>query len=85
MPERWLADADVRFANDKRDAVNPFSFGPRNCLGKALAYAELYSIMARVVYNFDMELDPKSSNWLDQRASIFWEKGPLWLKMTPRI
>lgn len=84
LPERWLANADARFASDKRNAVNPFSFGPRNCLGKALAYAEMYSIMARVVYNFDMELDIRSSDWLNQRAFIFWEKGPLWVKITPR-
>ncbi|UPK91762.1 hypothetical protein LCI18_002697 [Fusarium solani-melongenae] len=32
IPERWLGDS--RFANDRLDAVQPFSFGPRNCLGK---------------------------------------------------
>lgn len=31
-PERWLGDS--RFAKDKLDAVEPFSIGPRNCLGK---------------------------------------------------
>jgi cytochrome P450 len=32
VPERWLGDE--KYADDKRDVVNPFSFGPRNCLGK---------------------------------------------------
>lgn len=32
IPERWLGDA--RFASDKRDAFQPFSWGPRNCIGK---------------------------------------------------
>jgi cytochrome P450 len=32
VPERWLGDE--RYAGDQRDVVNPFSFGPRNCLGK---------------------------------------------------
>lgn len=32
VPERWMGDA--RYANDKRDSMQPFSFGPRNCLGK---------------------------------------------------
>ena len=32
IPERWLGDA--RFVNDKKDILQPFSFGPRNCLGK---------------------------------------------------
>ncbi|KAL1606170.1 hypothetical protein SLS60_003571 [Paraconiothyrium brasiliense] len=32
VPERWLGDE--KYVNDNRDAMNPFSFGPRNCLGK---------------------------------------------------
>jgi cytochrome P450 len=32
IPERWLGDPI--FANDERQAVQPFSVGPRNCIGK---------------------------------------------------
>jgi cytochrome P450 len=32
IPERWTGDQ--RFVNDKLTAVQPFSVGPRNCLGK---------------------------------------------------
>lgn len=31
-PERWLDDP--RFESDKKAAAQPFSFGPRNCIGK---------------------------------------------------
>lgn len=34
IPERWLADRDARFAKEKKDVFQPFSFGPRNCIGK---------------------------------------------------
>ena len=44
IPERWLEgsggkkdseDSSLRvFAADKRDAMQPFSTGPRNCIGK---------------------------------------------------
>ena len=33
IPERWI-DTEGRFANDKRGVVQPFSFGPRNCVGR---------------------------------------------------
>ena len=34
-PERWLeAERPARYESDKREVVQPFSFGPRNCLGK---------------------------------------------------
>lgn len=32
IPERWLGDE--RFADDKQTAMQAFSFGPRNCIGK---------------------------------------------------
>lgn len=31
-PERWLGDSEYK--NDHLDAVEPFSYGPQNCLGK---------------------------------------------------
>jgi len=34
IPERWLKDAPAKFKDDNHAAMNPFSFGPRNCLGK---------------------------------------------------
>lgn len=34
IPERWLPDADAKYAGDKREALQPFSFGPRNCIGR---------------------------------------------------
>ncbi|OAA45480.1 cytochrome P450 ClCP1 [Metarhizium rileyi] len=81
-PERFLGDP--KFANDNLGILQPFHLGPRNCLGKNLAYAEMRLILARVVYNFDMRLAPGSSGWLNQRSYTLWEKNPLMVHLTPR-
>ncbi|KAI5371354.1 hypothetical protein J4E82_009991 [Alternaria postmessia] len=47
VPERWLGDE--RYKDDNKRALNPFSFGPRNCLGKNLAYAEMRLILSKVL------------------------------------
>ncbi|KAF2876719.1 cytochrome P450 monooxygenase-like protein [Massariosphaeria phaeospora] len=81
-PERWLGDK--RYKDDKRTAINPFSFGPRNCLGKNLAYAEMRLILAKVLFNFDLELVDKSADWIkQQKVFVLWEKGSLMVKLNP--
>lgn len=38
-PERWLeSERPAKYAADNREAVQPFSFGPRNCLGKKYVF-----------------------------------------------
>ncbi|RGP74008.1 cytochrome p450 [Fusarium sporotrichioides] len=83
IPERWLDDP--RFANDAKRALAPFSIGPRDCVGKNLAYAEMRLILARLLWNFDIRLDPKSAGWDHRSKSYFiWERGPLNVFLTPR-
>ncbi|KAK7918034.1 cytochrome p450 [Apiospora marii] len=81
-PERFLGDA--RFAGDNLDAMQPFSLGPRNCIGKNLAYAEMRLILAKIVYNFDMRIADESRGWLvGQKAFTVWDKPPLQVYLTP--
>nr|UYD62318.1 cytochrome P450 [Leptographium qinlingense (nom. inval.)] len=87
LPERWLAAAadDPRFANDRKDAFQPFSYGPRNCIGRHLAYSEMRAILARIVFNFDIELRPESRGWDRQRSYVVWDKGPLYVNLRNRV
>ena len=34
IPERWIDLGDERFLNDNKAALQPFSLGPRNCIGR---------------------------------------------------
>ncbi|KAI3587206.1 cytochrome P450 [Fusarium oxysporum f. sp. albedinis] len=83
VPERWLGDP--RFTDNSNDALQPFSFGPRNCIGKNLAYAEMRLILARVIWNFNMEINTDSMGWLEQNEAYFlWQKPALYMHLTPR-
>ncbi|KAF9879140.1 hypothetical protein CkaCkLH20_03373 [Colletotrichum karsti] len=85
-PERWMGN-DPRFANDQLEALKPFHIGPRNCLGMNLAYAEMRMILAKVIWNFDLQLAEESRDWLDcERHQVYtlWDKPPLKVHLTPR-
>ncbi|KAK4142249.1 Isotrichodermin C-15 hydroxylase [Dichotomopilus funicola] len=81
IPERWLGDP--KYANDSRAAMQPFLLGPRNCIGKNLAYAEMRLILVRLLWNFDLELMPESKTWNKQKIYLLWEKLPLNVKLIP--
>lgn len=86
IPERFLEDP--RFASDRKEVLQPFSFGPRNCIGRNLAHAEMRIILARLTFNFDMELDERSADWdsweAGQRTYFLREKGPIYVKLRAR-
>ncbi|KAL8337081.1 hypothetical protein RB601_008541 [Gaeumannomyces tritici] len=84
VPERWLPDADPRFQGDRRRAVQPFSIGPRNCIGQNLAWAEIRTALIKMLWNFDAELAPESAGWIKQPVFGLWEKPPLMVNLTPR-
>ncbi|KAG8163967.1 hypothetical protein KVR01_005885 [Diaporthe batatas] len=80
-PEKWLGDAE--YAADRRDALQPFSFGPRNCVGVSFAWHEVRLVVGRLVFSFDFELCEESRDWARQRVFVLWEKNPLYLRVKP--
>ncbi|KAI1841642.1 hypothetical protein JX265_012537 [Neoarthrinium moseri] len=83
IPERWLYPDDPRFASDKREVYEPFSYGPRNCIGKNLAQLELRLLLAKTLWHYDIEVLPESKGWMSQKTYLTWEKGPLFVKLQP--
>ncbi|KAM0722993.1 hypothetical protein Q7P37_001191 [Cladosporium fusiforme] len=80
-PERWMGDPE--FKDDHLDALEPFSVGPRNCLGKNLAWHEMRLLLATVMLHFDLKLCEESKDWNQQKIFTLWEKKPLMAVMTP--
>ncbi|KAE9370978.1 cytochrome P450 monooxygenase-like protein [Stipitochalara longipes BDJ] len=84
IPERWLEPREERFVGDKRNVLQPFHVGPRNCIGQGLAMAEMRAILARVLWHFDVELCEESKDWDNQKVFFLWEKGDMWVKLKKR-
>ncbi|KAI9038867.1 cytochrome P450 [Aspergillus affinis] len=83
VPERWLNDPE--YAQDNRAALQPFSYGPRSCVGQTFAYHEARIILATLLWHFDMSLCEESIGWPDHLTVYMgWEKEPLMVRMQPR-
>jgi cytochrome P450 len=78
---------DKQFENDCKDAFQPFSVGPRNCIGKKFAYDSMKLILARMIWRFDMALDEeaiKKGSWITGHDSfVSWHLPPLNVQLTP--
>ncbi|KAI5366517.1 Putative cytochrome P450 [Septoria linicola] len=87
VPERWLTDLPegALFLHDKKHAFQPFSLGPRACLGKNMAYHEMRLILTKLLFNFDLALCEESRQWIDQKIFIMWDKPQLFVQFQPRI
>lgn len=57
-PERW-----VGAGSELKRASQPFSTGPRVCLGVNLVYLDVRIALAKVIFNYDLELESKDLDW----------------------
>jgi averantin hydroxylase len=70
----------------------PFAYGPRNCIGKNLAYAELRLILAKVLWHFELSKPVADEDkvaewegWWDRlRVFFLWHKPPLMVNVQER-
>lgn len=81
-PERWIGQG---FGDDKR-AFQPFSSGPRACLGVNLAYLELRITLAKIIFAYDLELVSREIEDWNRSCTCFglWRKPALLVKFHPR-
>ncbi|KAF1975728.1 cytochrome P450-like protein [Bimuria novae-zelandiae CBS 107.79] len=66
-PTRWLHASEHQGGVTTREiqlaqsAYAPFSVGRANCVGKNLAYNEMITIVARLIFLYDMRIQPGSA------------------------
>ncbi|KAI0974801.1 isotrichodermin C-15 hydroxylase [Xylaria arbuscula] len=84
-PERFLGSSEEALeAGNKLEALQAFNVGPRNCIGRNLAYAEMRIILARLVFDFDIKMAADSEDWIKrQKAYTLWDRIPLNVYLTP--
>ncbi|KAH0426616.1 benzoate 4-monooxygenase cytochrome p450 [Colletotrichum camelliae] len=81
-PKRWIGENNT----DDLDASQPFSYGTRSCMGRSLGWMELQTIMAKIIYRYDMEPVDDTVDWhRDSRMHTLWEKPALMVKFKKRV
>jgi cytochrome P450 len=77
---RWLGEEREK----SMDNFIGFGTGPRSCIGKDLAWAELFLVLANLIRNFDMELVDKELT--AQTYFMYKPKlGRMNVALTPRV
>ncbi|KAI5920170.1 isotrichodermin C-15 hydroxylase [Camillea tinctor] len=84
VPERWLtgqpkalfgAGAGTVTEHDTavaQSAFCPFSIGPRGCIGKGLAYVEMSTTLARVLFLYDLRKTSAGFDPAEGRPDLEW-------------
>ncbi|KAL1861358.1 hypothetical protein Daus18300_008889, partial [Diaporthe australafricana] len=80
-PERWIGQG---LGDDKR-AFQPFSTGPRACLGLNLAYLEMRVTLAKILFMYDLEMVSQIDDWSTAcKCYGMWKKPEFLVKFHPR-
>lgn len=84
IPDRWTSP---EYDSDTKKASQPFSLGPRGCIGRNLTYVELRLILGHFLWYFDIEFADGAPLWSPEddfkglKAYNTWEKSPLMISL----
>ncbi|KAH6658724.1 putative cytochrome P450 [Truncatella angustata] len=80
-PERWLGTNRV----DNCTASQPFGLGSRACIGRNLAWMEMRTTLAKLVWMYDFEFVDQAVDWhRDTQMHTLWRKPELRIRASRR-
>lgn len=69
LPERWLRASHETLHHD-RYASQPFSFGPRMCLGRRMAELQILLLVAKILLKYQVECDKEDIDFRGRLINI---------------
>jgi len=84
IPERWFEEGYKRDQSLGAKAFQPFSLGPRVCLGINMAYMVIRLTLAHWVLEFDAELENPLYIYEPKDHGFFASRPELFMKVRPR-
>ncbi|KAI4601526.1 hypothetical protein KJ359_011656 [Pestalotiopsis sp. 9143b] len=80
VPERWIGEG---LRGDNRAASQPFSIGPRACLGINLAKVEMRLALAKLAWKYEWELVNKDVDLMkESKLFTLWQKPDVKVRYT---
>ncbi|KAK6206423.1 hypothetical protein LQW54_007716 [Pestalotiopsis sp. IQ-011] len=80
VPERWIGEG---LSGDNRAASQPFSIGPRACLGINLAKVEMRLALAKLAWKYEWELVNKDVDLMkESKLFTLWQKPDVKVRYT---
>ncbi|KAL2833623.1 benzoate 4-monooxygenase cytochrome P450 [Aspergillus pseudoustus] len=84
-PGRWQTGKDAKKTTDNLEASQPFSLGPRGCIGRSLGWMEIRTTLAKLHFMYDFEsLNPDLDWHRDSRMHTLWNKPEFPIRATRR-
>jgi cytochrome P450 len=66
LPDRWLSGSAEEKLQAAQSAYNPFSFGPRGCVGRTFALIEIGITVAHVLWLMDFRMSGQEAEHLGE-------------------
>ncbi|KAI3936054.1 hypothetical protein MKW92_033229 [Papaver armeniacum] len=74
-PERWIDDDGMLIRHENMSKFVTFNLGPRTCLGKDMAFTQIKTVVAAVLFNFQVEVLEGQHIFPKPAITLHMEKG----------